>query len=135
MPQPLTPQEESTIRAFIVKERRDRWLDLLRNPRRRRTITAELAHPNLAWFDSRFVQAIPPNQRNASGIGTLLRAKGAKNQCWAISEDGTLDGKELVLASALSSIVGSGMGTILCCVPGKLAFVESEDGRFILEKP
>jgi hypothetical protein len=31
-------------------------------------------------------------------------------------------------------IIGYGMGTIICCIPGKLAFVESEEGRFILEK-
>jgi hypothetical protein len=25
------------------------------------------------------------------------------------------------------------MGTVLSCIPGRLAFVETEDGRFILE--
>jgi len=38
------------------------------------------------------------------------------------------------LEPILAELVGGGMGAILCCVPGKLAFVESEDGRFILEK-
>jgi hypothetical protein len=54
--------------------------------------------------------------------------------CWAISEDARFDGLELDLMTALSETIGYGMGTILCCVPGKLAFVETEDGRFILEK-
>jgi hypothetical protein len=34
----------------------------------------------------------------------------------------------------LSELVGYGMGVILSCIAGRLAFVESEDGRFILEK-
>jgi hypothetical protein len=44
-----------------------------------------------------------------------------------------LDGREHSLESALGEVVGYGMGMILSCIPGKLAFVESEDGRFILE--
>jgi hypothetical protein len=38
------------------------------------------------------------------------------------------------LEFVLDEIVGYGMGTIISCIAGKLAFVESEDGRFILQK-
>jgi hypothetical protein len=67
-------------------------------------------------------------------LQNCFRSKGAGEKCWAISEDLKLDGREFELDSILSEIVGYGMGTILCCVPGKLAFVESEGGRFILQK-
>src|ERR1700730_1845397 len=50
------------------------------------------------------------------------------------SEDPALDQKELPLVEALKQIVGRGMGTVLSCVPGRLAFVETEDERFILER-
>ena len=53
---------------------------------------------------------------------------------FAISEDPALDQKELALTAALKEIVGSGMGTVLSCIPGQLAFVETEDERFILER-
>ena len=112
MSHPIVPQEEATIRAFIVRARRDRFLELLPNPKKRSSIT----------------------KSHASLIGKLLRSKGAGEKCWAISEDVKLDGREVELDSILSEIVGYGMGTILCCVPGKLAFVESENGRFILQK-
>jgi hypothetical protein len=52
-----------------------------------------------------------------------------------ISEDPALDQKELPLVHALEQIVGCGMGTVLSCIPGRLAFVETEDERFILERP
>ena len=54
--------------------------------------------------------------------------------CWVISEDRRFDGKELELDSVLAELVGYGMGAIVSCIAGKLAFVESENGRFILEK-
>jgi len=130
----LAPQEEATIRAFIVRERRDRFLELLPNPKQRHKITKSLAHPNPAWFDSRFMMPIPPSQSDADGIARLLLSKGAGKTCWAISEDRRFDGREVELDAVLAEIVGYGMGSILCCVPGKLGFVESENGRFIMER-
>jgi len=130
----LAPQEEATIRAFIVRERRERFLELLPNPKQRHKITETLAHPNPAWFQSRFMMPIPPSHSDADGIARLLHSKGAGKTCWAISEDRRFDGREVELDAVLVEIVGYGMGSILCRVPGKLAFVESENGRFIMER-
>ena len=131
---PIAAAEELTIKAFIVRERRNRFLELLSSQKRRRKITDSLAHPNPAWFDTRYVKHIPPSQSHSGSIATLLRARGAGTTCWVISEDRELDSRELELEAVLNEIVGGGMGAILCCVPGKLAYVESEDGRFILER-
>jgi hypothetical protein len=131
---PLPPAEDLTIRAFIVRERRDRFLELLASSKHRKKITDSLAHPNPAWFDSRYVRQIPSSQSSNVGIGNLLRAKGAGPTCWVICEDKHIDGREIELNEMLNHIVGREIGTILCCIPGKLAFVESEDGRFILER-
>jgi hypothetical protein len=134
MTYPLAPPEEATIKAFIVRERRERFLELLPNPKHRHKITRSLAHPHPGWFDTRLVKSIPPPQNHAADIAKLLRTKGAGTSCWVISEDKRFDAREMDLETVLSAIVGYGMGTIVCCIPGKLAFVESEDGRFILEK-
>ena len=53
---------------------------------------------------------------------------------FAISEDPALDQKELRLIEGLKQIVGRGMGSVLSCIPGRPAFVETEDERFILER-
>ena len=42
---------------------------------------------------------------------------------------------EAPLVDALTEVVGKGMGTVLSCIPGRLVFVETEDERFILERP
>src|SRR6185437_6299388 len=111
---PIAEQEELTIRAFIVRERRERFLELLGSAKHRAKITGSLAHPHPAWFDSRFVKKIPPAQSGSNGIGQLLRAKGAGSMCWVISEDKTTDARELELAPFLADLVGSGMGAIVC---------------------
>jgi hypothetical protein len=134
MPEVFAQYEEATIKAFVVRERRDRFLTLLPNPKHRHKVTASLAHPNPGWFDARYVKPIPPAQSSKESIARILLSKGAGDVCWAISEDRKLDGREFELELVLAEVVGSGMGTILCCIPAKLAFVESEVGRFILEK-
>lgn len=134
MPNSRSQHEEETVRAFIVRERRDRFLELLPNPKHRHKITESLAHPHPAWFDSRCVKSIPPAQGSAASIARLLHAKGAGAKCWVIAEDERFDGREADLDSVLAELVGCGMGAIISCIPGQLAFVESEDGRFILEK-
>jgi hypothetical protein len=124
--------ERQLIRAFILPERQDRYLELLAKPKRRADITDTLAH--FKHLDMRYAVQIPGSQRRASGILELLKSKGAPETCYALSEDSELDGKEVSLKDALASIVGCGMGTFLSCIPGKLAYFEDEDERWILER-
>ena len=125
--------EAEFVRAFVDPDRRERWLELLVNPKKRRTITASLAHK--APFRVDRVVGIRPGDQHAPKIEDILRSKGAPSTCHVISEDRDLDGREMDLHDVLIEIVGHGMGTILSCVPGKLAFYEGESmkDRFILE--
>jgi hypothetical protein len=71
---------------------------------------------------------------NSTNILELLRMKGAGPTCWVISEDSDLDAREMDLHEALKKTIGRGMGTILSCVPGKLAYFEDEEDRYILQR-
>jgi hypothetical protein len=51
-----------------------------------------------------------------------------------MSEDAEIDGRELDLRAALEHVNGREIGTILSCVPGKLAYFESEDDRLLLAR-
>lgn len=44
-----------------------------------------------------------------------------------MSENATLDGREVSLTEALRETVGSGMGTLLSCIPGRLGYYEGEE--------
>ena len=51
-----------------------------------------------------------------------------------ISEQSSIDGHELALEEALSAVWGQGVGSVLSCVPGKLAYFENEEGQRLLER-
>jgi hypothetical protein len=120
------------IAAFVKRRKRDRYREILSNPRLRHKFTKQLAH--FTDFDPRYRLPIPSNKLFANNIEIELKKRDAPNVVFAISEDPALDQKELPLVEALKQIVGSGMGTVLSCIPGRLAFVETEDERFILER-
>ena len=124
--------EQALIAAFVKRSKRDRYREILSNPRLRHKFTSQLAH--FKDFDPKFRLSIPSNKLFIDNIAIELQERHSPNIVFAISEDYALDQKELPLMEALKQIVGHGMGTVLCCIPGRLAFVETEDERFILER-
>jgi len=124
---------QALIAAFVKRSKRDRYREILSNPRLRHKFTSQLAH--FADFDPRYRLPIPSSKLFADNIAIELRRRRCPNIVFALSEDPRLDQKELPLVEALTEVVGSGLGTVLSCIPGRLAFVETEDERFILERP
>jgi hypothetical protein len=124
--------EEAAIKAFILPQRRERYLGFLSSQKGRKKFTDELAH--FKALDPRYIVDIPTGKRNRSSLAKLLTSKGAGSRCWVISENSKLDAQEMELATALRETVGYGMGTIISCIPGKLAYFEDEDVRYILQR-
>jgi hypothetical protein len=66
-----------------------------------------------------------------------LKKLGAPADCYLISAVDSLDGQTMNLAAALDAVIGIGVGTLVSCVPGKLALYEGEYGaseRLILHR-
>jgi hypothetical protein len=124
--------EQETIRAFVLGSKRERYLQFVSQRKTRTNLTHALAH--FKDIDPKYITRIPPSHQNPDDIARILTAKGAYGIGYLISEHPELDGRELPVSEALNEIVGSGMGTIFSCIPGKLAFMETEDDRFILER-
>jgi hypothetical protein len=124
--------EYQTIRSFVSRQKRARYLEFVANSRTRTKFTHVLAH--FRDIDTRYKRPIPPSRQNPREIERILKLKGAFGFCHAITENPDLDGKDISLEEALEAIVGRGMGAILSCIPGRLAFMETEDERFILER-
>jgi hypothetical protein len=124
--------EQALVAAFVKRSKRDRYRDILSDPRLRHKFTNQLAH--FTDFDPKYRLPIPSNKPFADNIAIELERRHSPNIVFAISEDPALDQKELLLVEALKQIVGRGMGAVLSCIPGRLAFVETEDERFILER-
>jgi hypothetical protein len=129
-----TTHEQGVVRSFVAEAKRDRYLQLLGNRRRRSTFLHALA--DRRDFDARFAVAIPRKEQTAAGVATLLRRRGAPDTCYVLSEIEELDGRILPLSEALSASFGMGLGTVLSCIPGTLAYFEGEapGDRVILER-
>lgn len=117
---------------FVRRSKRDRYREILSDARLRHKFTSQLAH--FTDFDPKYRVPIPSNRLFVDIIVAELRARHSREIVFAISEDPSLDQREFPLADAIQQIVGRGMGTVLCCIPGGLAFVETEDERFILHR-
>jgi len=124
--------ETSLIAAFVQRNKRDRHREFVSDPRLRHKFTHQLAH--FSDFDPRYRLPFESNKLFVDNIARELQKRHSPNVVFAISEDPRLDQKELPLIEALQQIVGRGIGTVLSCIPGSLAFVETEDERFILER-
>jgi|ERR1700722_645339 hypothetical protein len=122
----LPIHEQEFVRAFIQKARQERCAFLLANPDRRKKFRDALAH--FKWLDKRFAHPISPKVAHSGAeLIALLRSKGAGRTVWVISQKSLIDGKEMDLDDALEEIWGLQMGSILSCVPGKLAFFKDEE--------
>lgn len=122
------------IRAFVVQDRRERYLALLGSARGRAKLRAALAH--FRDLDPRFARSLPPPDQTPARIAALLRARGAPDECVLLAEDEALDGERRALDEALRDVIGSGMGAFVSCIPGRLAYYEGEDAgeRWLLER-
>lgn len=125
----MHPHEEQIVRAFFLASKRDRYATLLGNKRRRPEILDRLNHLN--HLDPRYATAITSER-----VLGALKAKGAPETCYVISDDCEIDGKEMPLADAIHAAESGGLGTILGCIPGRLAYYYGESGevRLLLER-
>ena len=125
--------EESTILAFVEAGQRDRLLALLSSAKRRKDATNLLNH--FRGWDSRYAQTIA----SCADVAAVLVAAGAERECRPISDDPKLDGRGLPVAEAVEAAEMSSFASVLCCVPGKLAFFFDEVGaprnRLLLKRP
>jgi hypothetical protein len=130
----LNPHEEQFARAFIVPDKRTRYLSLLESERGRKKLLNGFNH--CRDLDPRFAKLIPSNQQSAQSIEMLLKQKGAPDGCHVMSDNPDIDGREMPLSEALLEIVGMDAGALVSCIAGKLAYFEMEafDGRYLLER-
>jgi hypothetical protein len=127
----MNAHEESIIRSFIAKERRPRWLESLASEKKRGRMVGKLNH--CKDLDQRFLSDLP----KGTDVAATLRAKGAPVSCYVISCSDEIDEQEMPLDDAIAKAADTGWGTIIGCIPGKLAYYYDELGerRMLLERP
>ena len=126
----MHPHEEATIRAFVSPSRRERWLGLLASAKRRRSFLGRLNH--CRDIDERYATPVP----SSANIAAVLRSHGAPETCYVLSDIPTIDGRELPLDEAIDQVESAMWGTLISCVPGRLAYYYDECGarRWLLQR-
>jgi len=134
---PDAPQETAFVDAFILPEKRARCQSFLTNPKRRRKILGRLNH--VLDYIPEFAHQIPGGQHNVDGIARLLNDRGVKDTdtLYVISCLRALDGQEYPLRQALELVHEEQSGSVVCCIPGRLAYYrpESPENGYILQRP
>ena len=76
--------EQALIAAFVKRSKRDRYREILSNPRLRHKFTSQLAH--FKDFDPKFRLSIPSNKLFIDNIAIELQERHSPNIVFAISE-------------------------------------------------
>ena len=103
----------------MKRSKRERYREILSNPRLRHKFIHQLAH--FGDFDPKYRLPIPSDKLFVDNIAIELRKRHSPNTVYGISEDPALDQKQLALVEALEQVVGCGIGTVLSCIPTRLA--------------
>ena len=113
--------ESKVIENFIIKSKRERYLNFIKKSKTRKKFTDELAHfsNQLELFEE-----IKNNERSV--IDAQLKRLGLKGECYVISENNELEGKRMAIDKALSEAIGMGMGTLIVFGDAELVFYEGE---------
>ena len=114
------------VEAFITSVKRQRLLDFFAAEKNRWKGLLELEHFHPDIIEGRWAEAVPRTGSTPESISRTLRQKGAPNDCYVFSNCKELDRRFMPLDAAIREVHGVGIGTVVSCIPGELAFFEGE---------
>lgn len=116
--------ETAFVKAFIKREKWARYLQLLANRRRRTEILIRLNHK--LDYVATLATEVPADQDFPEALERLLRARGAPATCHVLVNGLRIDGREVPLREALDTVCMHMYGSVLSCLPGRLAYYRPE---------
>jgi hypothetical protein len=130
----MDEHEKAFVSTFIVSERRERYLTLLGNPKRRNKALDRLSGGRDIDYS---LASEAPTLCTSESLAVLLENMGADPTCYVIADASEMDGQHLPLREALWKTRVHGFGVVVSCVPGRLCFYkpESPTRGFILRSP
>jgi len=102
-------QEIALVNAFVVRNKRRRYVGFLGSPKRREKFLRRLYHFN--EFDPAFVVGLSGATDSSDGLLAELRRRGAGKECYVISVCEKLDGTTRPLAQAIDEVFAFLEGT------------------------
>ncbi len=115
--------EKKVIERFVVKTKRDRYLTLIERGNTRGKFISELAH----FRDLRQERFEEISGDAKKVIRDRIKGLGIIKDCDLISENTELGRKRLDIDTALSKIIGHGIGTLIVFGDAEMVFYEAEE--------
>jgi hypothetical protein len=113
----VNSHEDAFVSAFIIPEKRDRYAQFLRQPKRRQEILRRFNH----FFDFVPQFATPIPRDSPEQLAAVLRRYGAGATAHVLGGPEGVDGCELPLIDALDAAIRAPGGIVVSCIPGSLA--------------
>ncbi len=114
--------EQAFVETFVVPEKRARYAEFLRKPKRRGEITDRFCH----FFDFVPELATQVSRGTAQELASLLRSRGAGDMAHIIGGRDEIDGQDLGLQQGLHAALADPSGVVVSCIPGRLALYIQE---------
>lgn len=121
----MNEHEEAVVRAFIVKEKQDRYRFLLGHAERKRRQQGTDRLNHCRDLNPKYAKWLPSN----ADVTAMLRAEGSPESVYVISDTPAIDGQFMPLEAAIDVAALNGWGTIVSCIPGRLAYYYGEIGE------
>jgi hypothetical protein len=120
------------IKQFIIKDRQERYLNLIQTDKGRKKFRNYISH--FKDLNSKYCIPVHTLQSHIQ-LCDLLKLGGAPNASYIISENSKYDMRSLDIIDAAKQLFASGIAFFLSSIPGKLVYYEGEEvnERFILK--
>jgi len=118
--------EIAVIETFVVKAKRDRYIQFVSSSKNRHKFIFELAH----FIDFKWELLLPVTGIEKDVIFDTLNKNSLPDKtCYVISENTDIDKSTIDIKKAIQDVVGYNMGTILVFGNADIIFYEGESAK------
>ena len=128
----MSSSVEIIVQLFVKKEKRDRLLTLAAKSSRRDDFRHDLLHDTRSLDPGVLLRL--PEGASVDAVVQALRAAGAGDRAYSISEVLDADDREWRLVDALRAVVGKAQDSLIFVLGTRAAYYENHEGeQFILQ--
>lgn len=114
--------ETKVIERFVIKTKKDRYLDFIKNDKTREKFVSDLHLMNFLQQD--LFDKVDGNEFDV--IKERIKSLGTLKDCYLISDNPRLDKKRLDIETALSETIGADSGTLIVFGDAEILYSEAE---------
>ena len=117
--------EQAFVRAYIVSEKRDRYLNFLKGPKHRQKILERLNHS--LDYEAQHATSLDPKYSTPNNLVEYLLGRGVDHTTCCLMADGNpSDGLSMRLDRAVQELLDNQWGALIICPPVPIAVYKAE---------